>query len=167
MTTPHEPDQPDRDRDDPDRDDPDRDRAELDEAFRRIVEGYGERAVLEPDEEQPPPDPDRLRRLFRDPLAPVGPAGHDEREDREDRADPDAFVPPDPPPVPRGTPLRRAAWFGMLGVPALVVALLLVGLEPPRFLLGCLLAWFLAGAVYLFATMRRTDDDGWGDGAVV
>lgn len=172
MSTPHDPDHgPDPDREH----DPDRERADLDEAFRRIVEGYGERPELGPDDAAPteptdPPDTDRLRRLFRTD-SPAEASGPTAPPPAQEAWQPDwegpGFVPPEPPPVPRGTPLRRAAWFGMLGVPALLVVLLLLGMEPPRFVVGCLVAWFLAGSVYLFATMRRSDSDGWDDGAVV
>ncbi|MDP9823548.1 hypothetical protein J2S59_003357 [Nocardioides massiliensis] len=143
--------------------DPDR----TDEEFRRIIEGYGERARLDPEDDPPADDPERLRRLFRDPLRPASPPPAEPARAEPEWDDEDTFVPPEAPPVPHGTRLQRAAWFGLLGVPALLLVVLMLGMRPPMFVLGCLAAWFLGGAGYLFTKMRRNDDDGWDSGAVV
>src|SRR5690606_31042431 len=99
----------------------------------------------------------------RDPLRPATPPPADPMNAGPTDAGPewddeDTFVPPEAPPVPRGTRLQRAAWFGLLGVPALLLVVLMLGMRPPTFFLGCLAAWFLGGAGYLFTKMRRNDD---------
>lgn len=159
-----------RDRpDDPEGPDPDR-------AWQEIVDHYGERPALpeEPGPEKPGPDAVTLRPLFRDrftrPEPPPAAAGADDDGADDYGADEeDRFVPPEPPPVPTPAPLRRAAWFGLLGVPTLFVVLTLLGLAPPRAITVLLILWFAGGFGYLVATMRRgpDDGDGWDNGAVV
>ena len=154
--------------------DDERPETDPDETWRQIVASYGERAELSPQDLEPEAsrterhdvDPDAsadgLRRLFRDPLRPTPPDEPGALLDADE-----GFVPPEPPPVPRPTGLRGAAWVGTLGVPALLVVLLLLGMRPPSWVMGLLVAWFAGGFVYLVATMSRTDADGWDDGAVL
>lgn len=145
----------------PDRPDPDR-------AWQEIVDHYGDRPELpeEPGQPGPAPDAASLRPLFRDRLArPEPPAS---RRTGDDVDDEDRFVPPEPPPLPTPTPLRRAAWVGLLGMPALFVLLALLSITPPRAVTALLVLWFAGGFGYLVATMRRGGDgDGWDNGAVV
>jgi hypothetical protein len=105
-----------------------------------------------------PPDPDRLRGLFRpawdDPVVP------DEEEH---------FVPPPPPPIPAPEPRRRVAWTGLFGGPALMLFAIVTGTSLPGWVMFLLSAGFVGGFVYLIATMN---DSGRGhrpgdDGAVV
>src|ERR1700712_270712 len=103
---------------------------DYDAAFRAIVEGYGERPVLDDDldtdldevghdkQAKPsapatPPDPALFdtSHLAKEPAA-VEPAWHEEEH----------FVPPEPPPVPRPTPARRLAWLGLFLPPLVMLA---------------------------------------------
>lgn len=79
----------------------------------------------------------------------------------------DHFVPPEPPPVPLPRGRRGAAWFGLFGVPVLLLLTIVLAIDLPGFVTFALLAWFVGGFVYLVATMRNDDTDGWDDGAVV
>jgi hypothetical protein len=78
-------------------------------------------------------------------------------------------VPPPPPELPRGTPLRRFAWAGVLGAPAAVAAAVAFsyGLDGWTGLL--VVAAFIGGLVTLIVTLedRPPDDDGPDHGAVV
>jgi hypothetical protein len=76
-------------------------------------------------------------------------------------------VPPEPPPVPRGTPARILAWLGLFGAPVVMVAAVAFGWQFPMWLTIGLVAAFIGGFVFLVATMPRDRGDGWGDGAVV
>ncbi len=78
------------------------------------------------------------------------------------------FVPPPPMPGPPLEPVTKLAWLGTLGGPAFLLLVVLIGWEPPRWLVWFAVAGFLAGFVTLVARMRRENDpyDG-DDGAVV
>ncbi|MCZ4499584.1 MAG: hypothetical protein JWQ74_2137 [Marmoricola sp.] len=133
-------------------------RARLDAEWQSIVDGYGaapafpELAATPEPEPEPEPAYDVPAELRPDPW---------EDEDR--------FVPPPPPPVtlPRGP--RGFAWFGLFGVPALMLVLLLVHLSLPSAVVLLMLAWFVGGFGYLVATMKgpKDPDSGWDDGAVL
>lgn len=152
-----------------------------DAAWREIVANFGERATLDDDPspsgepgggaagagEADDTDGDRLRRLFQ-PWERPGPAPAAGRTDDESdlaRADGAPFVPPVPPPVPRTTPDRRAAWLGLLGTPAVLLVCLLIGVDLPRLVLAALVAAFVVGFCYLVATMSREPRDPGDDGA--
>jgi hypothetical protein len=78
------------------------------------------------------------------------------------------FVPPEPPPVPRGTPARRLAWAGLFGAPAVMLAAVVLGWTFATWLVVVLVAAFVGGFVFLVATMQRDHDDWSGDdGAVI
>jgi hypothetical protein len=81
----------------------------------------------------------------------------------------DGYVPPPPPTIPRGTPLRRIAWAGVLGAPVVVTLCVLFsyGLEGWAGLL--VVGAFVGGLVTLVVTLedRPLDDDGPDNGAVV
>jgi hypothetical protein len=130
------------------------DTADTEAAWRHIVDNYGERAVVEPGEYAEAP-------VIRRP-EPIDPLDLD--EDEED-LDEDGFVPPAPPPLPRTTPARLAAWLGVLGVPAVVVVLLVTGLHTPALLGWGLITAFVGGFGYLVATMPREPRDPWDDGS--
>jgi hypothetical protein len=85
--------------------------------------------------------------------------------DRE--LDRDHYVPPEPPPVPRGTPARRLAWAGLFVPPVLMIVAVVFGWVFPTWLSMGLVAAFVGGFVFLVVTMPRDGGDGWGDGAVV
>jgi hypothetical protein len=138
-------------------------------AWRAIVENYGERTVLDdvPDEPVAPSAAEPpARSVFDRGYLDAQEAAHRERS--ADRAEEDHFVPPEPPPVPRGTPARRLAWSGLFGAPlAMLVAVVLHVVFPPWLVLA-LVAAFVGGFVFLVATMPRDRGDWPGDdGAVV
>jgi hypothetical protein len=131
-----------------------------------IVANYGDRAEVDPEPPAPPePRPteaerdERLRGLFQ-------PTWNDPLDDRATWDDEGHFVPPEPPPPPRAEPRRRAAWFGLFGAPTVMLVAVVLGWSLPAFVSAVLAAAFVAGFVYLVATMpnRRS---GPGDGAVV
>jgi hypothetical protein len=138
-------------------------------AWRSIVEHYGDRVEIEDDappaaEEPAPPAPTSslFDRSFLDAQQP--------RTEPEPQAwsDEGHFVPPEPPPVPRGTPARRLAWLGLFGAPLAMLAAVVFGLVFPPWLILLLVVAFVGGFVFLVATMSRDHDDWSGDdGAVV
>jgi hypothetical protein len=79
-----------------------------------------------------------------------------------------AFVPPDPPPLPRGDLVTRLAWAGVLGGPLFLVTAVIVwrSSAPPALVLSAV-AGFVGGFVVLVSRMpkHRSDDDD--DGAVL
>jgi hypothetical protein len=138
------------------------------DAWRSIVDNYGDRIELDDDPPAEavtdPADPPAegtahdagLKRLFR-PLP--------EPEDLEDDLD-DAFVPPTPPPLPKVPPDRFLAWAGLFGSPTILLVCLVFDLHLPPWLGYLLVASFIGGFGYLVAKMPRgTDIDPWDDGA--
>ena len=97
-------------------------RQDEDDAWRSIVENYGERAEIDPAPSGTEPEPS-----YDDP---------DDRDDHEDRDEPDddRFVPPPPPPLPRPTPVRLAAWIGVFGAPAVLLVAMVLALPLPGWL---------------------------------
>lgn len=81
----------------------------------------------------------------------------------------DHFEPPEPPPVPVGSPVSRLAWAGVLGGPAFLVLAALAGWHLTGLWALAPLAAFVAGFVTLVVRMRERPDDGDDpdDGAVV
>ena len=124
-----------------------------DEAWRTIVENYGDRVQLAPDEEPP-------AQAWTTTAAAVPP---DESTDPSNDAD--RFVPPVPPPLPHTTPDRYAAWGGVLGAPVMLVLALLLGVHPPTWLGGLMVVGFVGGFVYLVFQMPRGPRDPGDDGA--
>jgi hypothetical protein len=85
-----------------------------------------------------------------------------------DRDDPEEhFVPPEPPPVPRGTPARRLAWTGLFAPPLVMILAVVFRWVFPTVLTMALVSAFVGGFVFLVCTMPRDRGDGDGDGAVV
>ena len=134
-----------------------------DEAWRSIVENYGDRARLDPDE-TPREEPREAEPSWdEDGWAEEGtPAEPDwTQQDGED----DAFVPPPPPPLPRVAPTRLIAWTGVFGSPTVLLTALLFGVSLPAWLGYLLVAAFVGGFVYLVAMMPRGPRDPFDDGA--
>ena len=134
------------------------------DAWRAIVENYGERVELDDEPAagapvQPATEPrseERLERLFR-PL-PQPPEPEDDVEDD--------FVPPTPPPLPKLPPDRFLAWSGLFGSPTVLLVCLVLGVHLPPWLGYLLVASFIGGFVYLVVKMPKgTDIDPWDDGA--
>lgn len=139
-------------------------RARLDAEWQSIVDGYGDRPTF-PDVMAPEPVAEPVAEPFSEPVQhDLGAPELHGTDDEEDR-----FVPPPAPPValPRGP--RGLAWFGLFGVPALMVVLLIVHVSLPSYLVLLMIVWFVGGFGYLVATMNGPDDpdSGWDDGAVL
>jgi hypothetical protein len=75
------------------------------------------------------------------------------------------FTPPEPPEIPAGTPVKRLAWAGALGGPAVLVLTALTGWDAPGVVtLGAGLA-SLAGFATLVWHLPDSHGDGWDAGA--
>jgi hypothetical protein len=131
-------------------------RAREDAEWRSIVENYGDR----PEVVAPPPEPEPEPVVFEVPPE-LGPRSW------EPTPEDDRYVPPPAPPVPRPHGLRAVAWFGLFGVPTIVLVCLVLGISLPSPLGLIALIWSVGGFCYLVATMKGPGDDSWDDGAVV
>lgn len=81
----------------------------------------------------------------------------------------DHYVPPHPPALPKTNALTLAGWLGVLGAPAFVLIMSLLGIGISTFWLLASLAVFLGGfAILLIGSPDRPPtDSGWDDGAVL
>ncbi len=163
---------------------------DVDEAFARLVAGFHDAPEVT-DDDAAPPGPGGSRRNPwpaaedlddtsddaaepetpddpADDLIPAGP-GADTLDTPASWDDEGHFVPPEPPPIPRPTPLRFAAWIGVLVGPVLLMVTATLGLRLPQLVLGIVVAGFVGGVIYLIATMDDTPHDPYdpGNGAVV
>jgi hypothetical protein len=128
------------------------------DAWRAIVENYGERVELDDEPPADPPTEQRLERLF----TPLPQPEVDEVEDEPD----DGFVPPTPPPLPKLPPDRLLAWLGLFGSPTILLVCVVLNVHLPPWLGYLLVASFIGGFLYLVVKMPRRDDiDPWDDGA--
>lgn len=156
-----------------------------DEAWRAIVDNYGERPDLEPDvidqvddpetiEETDGPDRPEIRYADPEPQPPApsatyempAPAGWDEESIDADWST-DRFVPPPPPSVPVATVDRMLAWVGVFGSPAVLLVFLVAGVSLPELLAYLLVIAFVGGFLYLVIQMPREPRDPYDDGAVL
>jgi hypothetical protein len=148
--------------------------APLDEeaAWAEIVAAYGEEPDA-PAREPRPPQPQDGTRSFTVYAAGTGPRDWDAPEpsdDDLDETDDGHFVPPEPPPLPKGDTTAKFAWLAVLGGPALM--LIMVIFRQPMTWWSTLIGvgGFLGGFATLIARMRPggdEDDDLPGGGAVV
>lgn len=153
MSTPQDPDEP---HDELDQGAPEPSpESNYDARWAAIVANFGDRAALE--EPQPEPRPIPISYYDRDDDGEPEPA-----PDPEDR-----FIPPPPPPLPRPEPRRLLAWLGLFGVPAFVLVSVVAGLSLPQWLGLILMGWFVGGFIFLVASMRPGERDGYDDGAVL
>jgi hypothetical protein len=135
-----------------------------DDAWRAIVDNYGDRPELGTDGTDPPADP---------PAEPARPEGEPESVGSWDDAYPDSdwstdrFVPPPPPPLPTPTTDRLLAWLGVFGSPAVLLVCLVFGIDLPRLIAYFLVGAFIGGFLYLVAQMPRGPRDPNDDGAQV
>ncbi|MBS2937556.1 hypothetical protein KDN32_07360 [Nocardioides sp. J2M5] len=147
------------------------DDSRTEQAWREIVENYGERAVL-PDEDARRPAPERAVEPVDDADDHHAEAPADDLDDTHDDlhevAEVDRFRPPPAPPLPRPRTWQRGvAWSGVFVAPllALVIGLFSIYVNP---LVGwALLAWFVGGFGYLVREMPRSPRDPWDDGSRV
>ena len=135
-----------------------------DDVWRSIVENFGERASLDPEDVAPPAAPPARR--------PEPVTWEDEPDDLDDPAptyaeDLDTYVPPEPPPLPIPEPDRGIAWIGVIGSPLLLLISLVIGLDLPDWVGYLMVAWFVGGFCYLVARMPREPRDPWDDGSRV
>ncbi len=129
-------------------------RSNEDEAWRAIVENYGDRAELEPtDAQAPEPEPAPQPVAFEVP-AELAPSYDAER-----------FVPPPPPPLPHVPRDRMLAWVGLFGSPTVLLTALVLDIRIPSLIGYLLVAAFIGGFVYLVVQMPRGPHDPWDDGA--
>jgi hypothetical protein len=129
---------------------------EDDEAWRAIVDNYGERPRAE---DLPPPAV--APNLAPEPFDPTD-------EELDARVEPaDRFVPPTPPPAPRIELPRHLPWLGVLGIPVLLLISLLGGIDLPTWVGYLLVCGFVGSFVYLVLTMKPGGRDPWDDGARV
>lgn len=149
------------------------DQDEFDEAWAQIVEDLTGSAGGTPAPGPPEPEaaaeagagatgPDQgLAALF-EPLRRREPAPDAFVDNWEDEGH---FVPPVPPELPVGTPIKRLAWAGALGGPTVLVLTALTGWDAPGVVtLGAGVA-ALAGFAALVWSMPESHGDGWDDGA--
>jgi hypothetical protein len=132
-----------------------------DEAWRSIVDNYGERAEVEPD----PPVPDEGTDAW-SARATEPPRSWEQPFPDSDRSE-DRFVPPPPPPLPRPRRDRLFAWLGVFGSPAILLLCLVLGIDLPKLLAYALVAAFVGGFLYLVWLMPRGPRDPDDDGAVL
>jgi hypothetical protein len=150
------------------------------DAWRAIVDNYGERIELDDESSaepasEPAVEPDEkqgydaaggagLQRLFR-PLPEPQPETEYLEDELEDE-DEDDFVPPTPPPLPKLSPDRLLAWVGLFGSPTVLLVCLVLGIHLVPWMAYLLVASFIGGFGYLVVQMpRNTDIDPWDDGA--
>ncbi|MFL6108337.1 MAG: hypothetical protein ACJ716_13130 [Marmoricola sp.] len=128
-------------------------RAREDADWQALVDSYGERPEFPEPRTAPAPEAPAVE------LPPELAYADDE----------DGYVPPPPPPLQRPHGLRALAWFGLFGVPAVVLLCIMVDISLPSVLSLLFLAWFVGGFGYLVATMSgpKDPDAGWDDGAVL
>ncbi|NEE01801.1 hypothetical protein [Phytoactinopolyspora halotolerans] len=79
----------------------------------------------------------------------------------------DHFVPPIPPPIPRGDRITRWAWTGLLAPPPALLLATIAGWSPPDEFMVLLVGGFVAGFVTLVARMRGRNPHDPDNGAVV
>ena len=125
-------------------------RSNEDEAWRAIVDNYGDRAELDP-AEAPAPEP------AAEPFAVPAELSAAFDEDR--------FVPPPPPPLPSVPRDRMLAWIGLFGSPTVLLTALVLGIGLPTLVGYLLVGAFIGGFVYLVVQMPRGPHDPYDDGA--
>ncbi len=115
--------------------------------------------VSEREEPAEPDGPD-------EPPAPPVRSSAGEFDDPDEDGGGGRYVPPPPPPLPRGDLVGRLAWGGLLGAPALLLVVTLLGMAVPGWLVLAALCAFVTGFVILLVRMgdRPSGPD---DGAVV
>lgn len=131
-----------------------------DEAWKAIVENYGERPVLEGEDTDEPAEPAPAAEQVDEP-APEP----DEPPELIESEEP--FVPPDPGPFPFPAPDRGLAWLGVFGAPAILLFTVVTGVRLPEWAGWLMVAAFIGGFCYLVFSMPRTPREPWDDGAEV
>jgi hypothetical protein len=129
-----------------------------DDVWKAIVDNYGDRPALEPDEVESPAEPERPHG------EPEAAASWDEPFPDSDWST-DRFVPPPPPPLPTPTTDRLIAWIGVFGSPLVLLVCLIFGIDLPQLVGYLLVGGFVGGFLYLVIKMPRGPRDPNDDGA--
>jgi hypothetical protein len=128
-----------------------------DAAWKDIVDNYGDRPHLDPDERA------EHERAAEPEAADLG--AEEPRElARTEPAD-ERFVPPPPPPLPRVAPDRLVAWAGVFLSPLILLVATVLRLPLPTVISWLLIVAFLGGFGYLVHQMPRGPRDPFDDGA--
>ena len=148
------------------------DESRTEQAWREIVEHYGERPVLDDEpsgaDSADVPDPEPAPGSF---LAREHEDGADEEPDADDDVrdevpEVERFRPPPAPPFPRPRTWERGvAWAGIFLAPALALVIGLFSVYVPALVGWVLVAWFVGGFLYLVREMPRAPRDPWDDGS--
>ena len=134
------------------------DESRTDAAWREIVDNFGDRVSLDPEETATtrPPSPG---------LSPSD-AGHEDVT--HDVFELEDFRPPTPPPVPTPRTWQRGvAWAGLFAAPTLGAVLAILHVVVAPLISVALVTWCVGGFCYLIATMSRSPRDPWDDGSRV
>lgn len=134
---------------------------EDDEAWRAIIDNYGDRADID---ERPPTVDEPVDQPAERPAEPAR-SWDDDFPDSDWSTD--RFVPPPPPPVPTTTTDRLFAWGGVFGSPAILLVCLVLRIDIPQLIAYLLVAAFVGGFLYLVVNMSREPRDPGDDGAVL
>jgi hypothetical protein len=132
-----------------------------DDAWRAIIDNYGDRPEIDAEETDPPVEAAAEPRDAAEP----GASWDDAFPDSDWSTD--RFVPPPPPPLPTPTLDRLAAWLGVFGSPTVLLVCLVLGIDLPQLLAYLLVASFVGGFLYLVAQMPRGPRDPNDDGAQI
>jgi hypothetical protein len=147
-------------------------RAQAEEqAWRDIVDHYGEVPVVPADVEPIDPADTPTDAATDTPTGTVDAAGEPAEVPPEQPAElfrfepyDEQFVPPPLPPPPDIPADRRFAWIGLIAPPVLLLIVVVLDYPLPGILTGALVVAFLGSFAYLVATMstepRDPDDDG-------
>ena len=133
-----------------------------DDAWRSIVEHYGDRYPIDPDE---PPLAAPAAGTYAEPPAEPRPDEVEPPEIAPGDGGEERFVPPPPPPLPRVAPDRLLAWAGVFGAPVVLLAAVVFSVQLPAWLGYLLVAGFVGGFVYLVTRMPREPRDPADNGA--
>jgi hypothetical protein len=161
-----------------------RSRLDVEAAFADIVSRWDEdsrapvgtwpvQEDVEPEEtapEQPAPGDEPAPMSFSaydGPEVPLAPTGWSPREELP-AADTEGYVPPEPPPLPRGDAIGWLAWIAVLGGPIFLFFASLWWTDVGRFWILLAVLAFIAGFAAIVARLpNHRSDDGPDDGAVV
>lgn len=123
-----------------------------DEAWRAIVENYGER-----------PDVEDLPTPVAEPEPGPTATSYDVTDSVPQEAE--RFVPPAPPPLPPFDLRRHLPWVAVFGVPVVLLVTLLAGVGLPTWLGYLLVSSFVGSFLYLVLMMKPGGRDPFDDGA--
>ncbi len=132
-----------------------------DAAWKDIVDHYGDRPLLDPDERA---ETARVEAGQAESEV-VDLTDQEFRESARTEPAQDRFVPPPPPPLPRVAPDRLAAWAGVFLSPLILLVATVLRLPLPTVIAWLLIAAFLGGFGYLVYQMPRGPRDPFDDGA--